>query len=75
VSFVDDLKSARDNLAADLKAQTALWLASGGGVNHTIEGESVDWQGWLAGRMAAIQALNQQIAAQDTPFELVTRAY
>jgi hypothetical protein len=69
VSFVDDLKSARDNLAADLKAQTALWLASGGGVNHTIE------QGWLAGRMAAIASLNQQIAQQDTPFELATRAY
>lgn len=75
MAFVDDLRSARDNLAASVKAQTAAWLASGGGVNHTIEGETVDWNGWLAARMATLAQLNEQIAAQDTPYELPTRAY
>jgi len=75
MAFVDDLRSARDSLAATVKAQAALWLASGGGVNHTIEGETVDWNGWLAGRLAALEALNAQIAAQDTPYELSMRAF
>jgi len=61
VAAVDDLKTARDNLAAIVAAQTTAWLANGCPPTMSIDGESYDWNGWLAAQNAALKGLTENI--------------
>ncbi len=63
MAYVDDLISARDTLAAALKANA-------GKPNYSIDGQSVTW-GELLDR---IQKLNEAINVAQGPFEEIGQA-
>jgi hypothetical protein len=80
MAYVDDLKTARDNLAAELKAETVRRkaLVDAGNpppTNYSVSGKSVDWNGYLAAMTARLKDLNQEIIAADTPYEESVRGY
>ena len=63
MSYLDDLTTARDQVAANLKAITANPMP-----NYSIDGQSVSWQQLFDSYMNSLSALNQQIADAE-PFE------
>lgn len=68
-----DLAAARDSLVALVKAQTAAWEAAGCPPTFSVDGESYDWNNWLAGKIDAINALTKTIQTVGGPF--VVRRY
>jgi len=81
VSFIDDLRAARDNLAAELKGETAARRAlveSGKPppVTYTANGRSVDWNGYLRAMREQIQELDDLITTSgEDPFELPMQGF
>jgi hypothetical protein len=72
-TLVENLTAARDNLAAVIALQTAAWVASGCPPTFSIDGESYDWNNWLAGKTAAIENLTTQIQSVGGPFLIRSR--
>jgi hypothetical protein len=72
VALLDDLKAARDNLAAELRNETARRVALTAAGNpppttYSFAGRSLDWNGWLKAVRAEIQSLATMIAAEEIP--------
>jgi hypothetical protein len=63
-TFLENLSTARDNIAANLAAMTADPKP-----NYTIDGQSVSWQSLFDSYLQQLEKLNAQIAAAD-PFEI-----
>lgn len=61
MTYVDDLKTARDNVAARLKEITAAPKPS-----YDIDGQQVSWGDYLAQLTAGLDMLEKKIAAQDS---------
>lgn len=68
---VEDLQSARDNLEGLIDRQTGLWLAAGCPPTVSIDGESYDWNNWLAGKIDALEKLNKLIQVRANPAFIV----
>lgn len=83
MAYVDDLKSARDSLATELKNETArrAALTAAGHpppATYTVGGRSVDWSGYLAAITAQIKEIDALVAANggDGGYpEVVVRGY
>ena len=63
-----DLAEIRESLVALVKAQTAAWEAAGCPPTFSVDGESYDWNNWLAGKLDAIDRLTQSIQTAGGPF-------
>lgn len=66
MSFLDDLSAARDNLAAEIKNETArrAALTAAGKpppVDYSLDGESFSFTGWLSAMSAKVKELNDTI--------------
>ncbi len=78
MAFLDDLIAAQDNLAAELKAETAYRVLHGAKPTYTANGRNVDWSGWLAAMTKAIADINAMILAeqnQNDPYEFQVHNY
>jgi len=80
VAYSDDIKSARDNLAAELKNETARRLALTAAGNpppttYHVGGKSVSWNEYVKMMAEQIQSLTDLANAQDDPWELPMNAY
>jgi hypothetical protein len=69
----ENLTAARDNLAAVIALQTASWVAFGCPPTFSIDGESYDWNNWLAGKTAAMESLTKQIQTVSGPYLIRSR--
>mgnify|MGYP000028093794 CR=1 FL=1 len=67
------LETARDALEAVIAAQTAAWQADGCPPTFSVDGESYDWNNWLAGKTAALKELNGLIQKRAGPFIVRSR--
>lgn len=72
MALLDDLKAARDNLAAELRNETARRVALTAAGNpppttYSFAGRSLDWNGWLRAVRSEIQSLATMIAAEEIP--------
>lgn len=65
-SEIDDLLATRANLIATLRVESASPKPS-----YSINGQSVDWNGYRASLMQQIESINQMIAAIEGPWEVV----
>lgn len=63
-----DLKTARDNLAAMIAAKTEQWLAAGCPPTISIDGESYDWQAWLRNMNEAVASQTDLINKVSAPW-------
>jgi hypothetical protein len=68
MSYLDDLKTARDQVASNLKALTASPKP-----NYSLDGESYTWQGLFDSYVAQLERLNALLAAEET-FEEASQA-
>lgn len=68
-TYLENLLTARDNIAANLAAITADPKP-----NYSIDGQSVSWQGLFDSYMAQLAQLDAQINAADS-FELRSRGF
>lgn len=73
------LTAIRDNLESELQDETLRRynLTAAGHpppTTYSVDGRSVDWNGYLAAMTANIKAVNEIIGASD-PFEHVVTAY
>lgn len=73
MALVDDLREARDNLGAIIKAQTAAWVDAGCPPTMTIDGESYDWNGWLESKIKAVNDLTESIRIAGGSFIVKSR--
>jgi hypothetical protein len=73
VALVDDLRAARDNLGAIVKAQTEAWLAAGCPPTFSADGESYSWNEWLKAKSDEIEALTKAIQSVSSPFIVRSR--
>lgn len=72
MALLDDLKAARDNLATELRQETARRVALTAAGNpppttYTSGGRSFDWNGYVRAVRAEIQSLITMIAAEEIP--------
>lgn len=63
MSYLDDLATARDQIAANIKAMTVNPMP-----NYNIDGQNVSWGDLLDKYMTQLNALNVQINGAE-PFE------
>jgi hypothetical protein len=56
-----NLIAARDNLEQLVADQTAAWVAAGCPPTYSVDGESEDWNNWLAGKIDALEKLNELV--------------
>jgi len=68
-----NLTAIRDSLIATVAAQTAAWEAAGCPPTFSIDGQSYDWNNWLAGKMDAIEKASQLAQKIAGPF--IARSY
>ena len=73
MAAVDDLRTARDNVAAVIEAKTAEWVASGCPPTFSVDGESYDWNGWLQARTAELKSLTESIRLLGGSYIVRTR--
>ena len=73
-TYIENLKTLRDNMALAAKIQSDNWIAAGCPPSFSIDGESYQFNDWLKSLMDGIAALEERIAAGE-PFEYVQRAY
>lgn len=69
MAYIDDLKTARDNLATAYKNAT-----SSPKPNYSVDGQSVSWADYLRMLAEQLTAVNEAIASGE-PFEHVTSLY
>ena len=80
MAYVDSLKTARDNLAAELEDETTrrLALTAAGKpppTTYSANGRSVSWNEYLATMVGQIKALDDAVIAADEPYEYHLRGY
>lgn len=73
MAAVDDLRTARDNVAAVIEAKTAEWVAGGCPPTFSVDGESYDWNGWLSARTAELKSLTESIRLLGGSYIVRTR--
>lgn len=66
MAFLDDLVTIRDQLASELKtemARRAALVAAGkpAPTNYSLDGKSVQWDGYLSGMLARIKEMNELV--------------
>lgn len=79
MAFTDDLITARNNLAEELRRETArrLTLVTAGDpppTTYSFAGRNYDWNGYLRTVLEQIKALNEAVATSDI-FEEVEHGY
>lgn len=67
-TYLDNLKTAREQIAANLAEMTASPKPS-----YTIDGQTVSWQGLFDSYIRQLEQLDARIAAGE-PFEFETQA-
>lgn len=67
MAAIDDLKAARDNMAARLKEITASPKPS-----YDMDGQRVSWTQYQTFLLDGIERLDKQIANDEGPYELDT---
>jgi hypothetical protein len=83
MAFADDATTIRDNLVAELKAETArrLALVMAGNpppATYTVRGRSTDWTGYLQAMQALIKEWNEVVISAGGDgglYEEVARGY
>lgn len=65
-----NLTNARSSLISVVAAQTAAWATAGCPPTFSIDGESYDWNNWLAGKTAAIESMTKQIQQVGPPIRI-----
>lgn len=65
-----NLTNARSSLIIAVANQTAVWQALGCPPTFSIDGESYDWNNWLAGKTAAIESMTKQIQQVGPPIRI-----
>lgn len=60
-------------LTAVIQAQMAAWQSAGCPPTFSVDGESYDWNNWLAGKTAALSALRAELSAAQGP--VIVRTY
>jgi hypothetical protein len=68
-TYLENLTTARDNLATKLASVTASPKPS-----YTIDGQTVSWTEYYKMLMDGINSLNEQLAAGE-PFEIHTQGH
>lgn len=68
MAYQDDLESARDNIAANLKSMTATPKPS-----YSIDGQSFSWAELFSLYTNQLKAIEEAIQRAGGPFELRTR--
>lgn len=63
MAYLDDLVSIRDNLVAELKAETARRASLGPKPTYSVGGKSVDWTGYVVAMQKLIADQNAFIIA------------
>ena len=58
---LENLITARDNLAQIIANKTTEWVADGCPPSYSIDGESMSWNEWLASKTTAIAELDKAI--------------
>lgn len=59
---LENLKTARDNLAQVIADKTVEWIADGCTPTYSIDGESMAWNEWLTSKMQNLEQIDQAIA-------------
>jgi len=70
------LKAERSALIAELAAWRGLYAAAGSpvsGFTVSIDGESYDWAGWYAGKLAQIKDITSLLTNLSAPWTVRTR--
>ena len=74
MAYIDDLKTARDNLATQIKDVTAQPKP-----NYSIDGQTVGWGDYLRQLLAAQKEIEAAIVdaelASDGPFEIISQGF
>ena len=65
-SDLENLTSRRSAILAELAAGPSR-------PSYTIDGQSVDWNGYRSSLLSELTMLNEQIAAAEGPWEIETR--
>lgn len=69
MASIDDLKTARDNVAARIKEITASPKPS-----YEIDGQSVDWNDYLKTLLGALKDIDEAITDRD-PYFITTQVF
>ena len=69
---VTRLQNSRDNIEQIVEAQTLAWVAAGCPPTFSVDGESYQWDSWLASKLAAIESLDKLIQRAQ-PFYMRSR--
>ena len=64
----DSLTRIRDSLLAIIEAQTSAWETAGCPPTMSIDGESYQWDNWLASKMDALDKIDKQINRSNPYF-------
>lgn len=74
MTYIDDLTTARDNLAARIKDLTAQPKP-----NYSIDGQTVSWGDYLRQLLASQKEIEAAIVdaelASDGPFEIISQGF
>lgn len=74
MTYIDDLTTARDNLAARIKDLTAQPKP-----NYSIDGQTVSWGDYLRQLLASQKEIEAAIVAaqlaSDGPFEVISQGF
>lgn len=74
MTYIDDLKTARDNLATRIKDLTAQHKP-----NYSIDGQTVSWGDYLRQLLASQKEIEAAIVdaelASDGPFEIISQGF
>ena len=74
MTYIDDLKTARDNLATRIKDLTAQPKP-----NYSIDGQTVSWGDYLRQLLASQKEIEAAIVdaelASDGPFEVISQGF
>lgn len=74
MTYIDDLKTARDNLATRIKDLTSQHKP-----NYSIDGQTVSWGDYLRQLLASQKEIEAAIVdaelASDGPFEIISQGF
>lgn len=69
MAYIDDLKSARNNVAARLKE-----ITESPRPDYSLDGESISWSGYFSMLTGQLESLNKAIQAAQ-PYQKFTRGF
>jgi len=73
MSLVSDLKAAQASIAKTIADQTASWEAAGCPPSYSIDGESYEWNNWLADKLSAIDQITTTLRNVSSPYLVRSR--